>query len=321
MQNQILTNRSIVKQDRISKILSNYKTDIDKYSQQSFRMLSQKIKRKIGNQISDNQSKYPIPKNKTDVSKFYSDHSKSQFQISVKDLLMHKSQIQKLQSIKTKDNNKQMVPRINKTQNDIFKNYLAQRNINGSKTYRDSRDLDVRIKLSDKSIHSQQALLQTLINKSYENKLNEPRDSPELCYASQHIFKMLQQSINGQSSLLLRSGSQGNVVNTSQSNNKSADPKFNKIKTFLEQTKTFHTTTDPYKLTTDQERAFTNKKFIQVNQSKIQSILKIANQVKNTLDAFNQILKQQEKTSSKLSNLISNELSSRDSIESIQTLE
>ncbi|CAD8112986.1 unnamed protein product [Paramecium sonneborni] len=204
MQNSILTNRSIVKNDRISKILSNYKTEIDKHSQQSFRMLSQKIKRKIGNQISDNQANYPIPKNKTDVSKFFSDHSKSQFQINVKDLLMHKSQISKQLNKKGKDNNKQMVPRINKTQNDIFKNYLAQRNCNGSQTYRDSRDLDARIKISDKSTHSQQALLQTLINKSYENKLNQPRDSPELCYASQHIFNILQQSINGQSSLLLR---------------------------------------------------------------------------------------------------------------------
>ncbi|CAD8192347.1 unnamed protein product [Paramecium pentaurelia] len=320
MQNQILTNRSIVKQDRISKILSNYKTEIDKHSQQSFRMLSQKIKRKIGNQISDNQVKFPIPKNKIDVSKFFSDHSKSQLQISVKDLLLHKSQIQKLQTKKPKDN-KQMVPRISKTQNDVFKNYLAQRNCNGSKTYRDSRDLDVRMKLSDKSTHSQQALLQTLINKSYENKFNEPRDSPELCYASQHIFKMLQQSINGQSSLLLRSGSQGNVANTSSSNNKIGDTKFNKIKTFLEKTKTFHTTTDPYKLTTEQEYTFTNKKFVKVNQNKIQSILKIANKIKNTIDAFNQILIKQEKTSSIISNLISNELSSRDSIESIFTLE
>ncbi|CAD8112984.1 unnamed protein product [Paramecium sonneborni] len=321
MQNSILTNRSIVKNDRISKILSNYKTEIDKHSQQSFRMLSQKIKRKIGNQISDNQANYPIPKNKTDVSKFFSDHSKSQFQINVKDLLMHKSQISKQLNKKGKDNNKQMVPRINKTQNDIFKNYLAQRNCNGSQTYRDSRDLDARIKISDKSTHSQQALLQTLINKSYENKLNQPRDSPELCYASQHIFNILQQSINGQSSLLLRSGSQGNVANTSQINTKIADPKFNKIKTILEHTKTFHTTTDPYKLTNDQERTITDKKFVKVDKNKIQSILKIANQVKNTLDAFNQLLIQQEKTSSIISNLISNELSSRDSIESIQTLE
>ncbi|CAK67625.1 unnamed protein product (macronuclear) [Paramecium tetraurelia] len=317
MQNQILTNRSIVKQDRISKILSNYKTEIDKHSQQSFRMLSQKIKRKIGNQISDNQAKYPIPKNKTEVSRFFSDHSKSQFQISVKDLLLHKSQIQKLQSKKPKDD-KQMVPRINKIQNDIFKNYLAQRNCNGSKTYRDS---NVRIKMSDKSTHSQQALLQTLINKSYENKFNEPRDSPELCYASQHIFKLLQQSINGQSSLLLRSGSQGNVANTSSSNNKTADPKFNKIKTFLESTKTFHSNTDPYKLTTDQELLQAKSKFVKVNQSKIQSLLQIANKIKNTMDALNQILIKQEKTSSIISNLISYELSSRDSIESIFTLE
>ncbi|CAD8193757.1 unnamed protein product [Paramecium octaurelia] len=320
MQNQILTNRSIVKQDRISKILSNYKTEIDKHSQQSFRMLSQKIKRKIGNQISDNQAKYPIPKNKTEVSRFFSDHSKGQFQISVKDLLLHKSQIQKIQSKKPKDD-KYIVPRINKIQNDVFKNYLAQRNCNGSKTHRDSRDLEVRIKMSDKSTHSQQALLQTLINKSYENKFNEPRDSPELCYASQHIFKMLQQSINGQSSVLLRSGSQGNVANTSSSNYKTADPKFNKIKTFLEQTKTFHSTTDPYKLATDQEFILARSKFVKVNQSKIQSLLQITNKIKNTMDVLNQILIKQEKSSSIISNLISYELSSRDSIESILTLE
>ncbi|CAD8106993.1 unnamed protein product [Paramecium primaurelia] len=322
MHNQLLTNRSNVKSDRISKILSAYTVENEKNNQQSFRMLSQKIKSKIGNQISDHQSLYPKPDikdTKIEISKFFSDHKKTQIQISVKDLLMHKSQMQKSLSKKSRDSNQrqhEIIEKLNKTQNEIYKNYIAKRDSNGSKTYRDSRDLDIRIKLNDKSTQSQQALLQTLINKSNEKKSVEPRDSPDLCRTPQH--NMLQSTI--QNSLLIRSGSQGNVASTSKLNNKMPDSKLNKIKNYLEQAKTHRPITDSYKLSQEIDKV-KQSKLVQVERNKLLSILKIAYRAKTKIDQFNEYLKQQEKISTAIQSFLLNELSPENSIESILSLE
>ncbi|CAD8182055.1 unnamed protein product [Paramecium octaurelia] len=322
MHNQLLTNRSNIKSDRISKILSAYTVENDKNNQQSFRMLSQKIKKKIGNQISDHQTLYPKPEikdNKIEISKYFSDHKNTQIQISVKDLLMHKSQMKKSQSKKSRDSNQrqnEIIDKLNKTQNEIYKNYIAKRDSNGSKTYRDSRDLDIRIKLNDKSTQSQQALLQTLINKSNEKKSVEPRDSPDQCRTPQH--NMLQSTI--QKSLLIRSGSQGNVACTSKINSKMQDPKLNKIKNYLEQAKTHRPITDSYKLSQEIDKVKKNK-LVSVERDKLLQILKIAHRAKSKIDQFNAYLKQQEQISSGIQSFILNELASENSIESILSLE
>ncbi|CAD8173386.1 unnamed protein product [Paramecium pentaurelia] len=322
MHNQLLTNRSNIKSDRISKILSAYTVENDKNNQQSFRMLSQKIKKKIGNQINDHQTLYPkqdIKLNKIEISKLFNEYKKTQIQISVKDLLIHKSQMQKSLSKKSRNSNQrqnEIIEKLNKTQNEIYKNYIAKRDSNGSKTYRDSRDLDIRIKLNNKSTSTQQALLQTFINKSNEKKSFEPGDSPNLCSTPQHT--MLQSVI--QNSLLLRSGSQGNVACTSKLNTKLSESKLNKIKNYLEQAKTHRPITDSYKLSQDINQ-IKNTKLVSVERNKLLSILKIAHRAKTKIDQFNEYLKQQEKISSVIQSLKLNELSYENSVESILSLE
>ncbi|CAD8075981.1 unnamed protein product [Paramecium primaurelia] len=322
MHNQLLTNRSNIKSDRISKILSAYTVENDKNNQQSFSMLSQKIKKKIGNQINDHQTLYPkqdIKLNKIEISKLFNERKKTQIQISVKDLLMHKSQMQKSLSKKSRNSNQrqnEIIEKLNKTQNEIYKNYIAKRDSNGSKTYRDSRDLDIRIKLNNKSTSTQQALLQTLINKSNEKKSVEPEDSPNLCSTPQ--LTMLQSVI--QNSLLLRSGSQGNVACTSKLNTKLSESKLYKIKNYLEQAKTHRPITDSYKLSQEINQ-IKKTKLVTVERNKLLSILKIALRAKTKIDQFNEYLKQQEKISSVIQSLNLNELSSENSVESILSLE
>ncbi|CAD8208347.1 unnamed protein product [Paramecium octaurelia] len=207
---------------------------------------------------------------------------------------MHKSQIQKLQSIKTQAKKEIENPKRNFFKLPSPKNFQWFQNSLRLKYYQCPylEDLDAQIEMGGNNTHSQLAFLQTLINKSYENKFNEPRDSPQLCYASEHIFKMLPQSINRSSSLLLRSSSQGNVANSSQSNNKIADPQINKIKSFLEKTKTFKTTVDQKSQLRPRNQILKSK----VCQSKLkQNFVNYKNceESKNNLDSMSQISKQQ----------------------------
>ncbi|CAK83737.1 unnamed protein product (macronuclear) [Paramecium tetraurelia] len=92
------------------------------------------------------------------------------------------------------------------------------------------------------------------------------------CFNNKQMNKVVSQ---------FRSDSQRIVANISQSNNKIAYTKSNKIKTFLQQTKTFYITADAYKLAPDQEHSQACKRFVHVNQNEILTLLQIAHQVNN----------------------------------------
>ncbi|CAD8108381.1 unnamed protein product [Paramecium sonneborni] len=203
----------------------------------------------IGNQISNHQSFYhkqDNKDNKIEISKFFNDNKKTQIQIIFKDLHIHKSQMQKSQSKKSRNSNQrqnEIIEKLNKTQNENLQELQRFQWIKNLQNY---------------SLSTEEILISYVIPISPTLNAHE-QDSPDICKHNR-----LQSTIRN--SLLIRSGSQGNTASTSKLHSKMPDSKLNIIKNYLEQAQTHRPITDSYKLSHEIEK---QKK---INQFKLKEI-------------------------------------------------
>ncbi|CAD8105336.1 unnamed protein product [Paramecium sonneborni] len=337
----LYSSRSHLKSDRINKILEQYSKDNEKSNQQSFRLLSQKIKKKIGNEMGDYQqpkwqNKIEHNEKKIEINNYFSDQKKIQLQINVKDLLHQKSITQRDKtkdiplSSHTSSVNQQLnkalkkrptqhieiIEKLNKTHNEIYKSYLAQRSNNGSKTQRGDSNIDIRIKVNDKSSHSQNTIQH---NKSQDKKSVDLRESPELCGSPQQFFNMLQSTQSVIKSQLMRSGSQGSVSQTSPfrlAQSQGDQPK-NNNKLPFEYAKTHRPMVDTYDKAI---KELYQNQYVQIENKKFNRIVDLAQSVKNRISNINKILIQQEKNQQILQKQFSQEFNQSKDEDSCETI-
>ncbi|CAD8108391.1 unnamed protein product [Paramecium sonneborni] len=263
----------------------------------------------IGNQISNHQSFYhkqDNKDNKIEIYKFFNDNkkpkSKSLLRIYSYIKVKCKNQNLKNLEIPTKDKMK------SKTQKEIYKNYIAKRESNGSKPIETQV---ITTSLLRELGYSYQVERQKVMNK---NQLNQEIHQ---IYVEHHniiccnlLFKIAYLYDQETKEMLL--ASQNQIL-------KCLIQSLIKLKIILNNLKTI----DQSLTLINQARKLINKKnkLVQVERNKLLSLLKSAYRAENKIDRFNQYLQQQEKMSSGIESFILNELSPKNNIESILSLE